>query len=77
MVFHWSLSDSKYPQVSRTLLSILADLNNAVIWMVAICPSISFQTPPTFHPASEDRFQSANYIIIIIIVIILFERFFH
>ena len=30
MVFHWSLSDSK-SQVSRTLLSILADLNNAAV----------------------------------------------
>ena len=30
MVFHWSLSDSKSPQVSRTLLSILADLNNTL-----------------------------------------------
>ena len=29
MVFHGSLSDSKSPQVSRTLLSIIADLNNA------------------------------------------------
>ena len=35
MVLHWSLSDSKSPQVSRTLLSILADLNNAVNWMVS------------------------------------------
>ena len=33
MVFHWSLSDSKSPQVSGTLLSILAVLNNAVVWM--------------------------------------------
>ena len=29
------LSDSKFPQVSRTLLSILADLNNTVVWMVS------------------------------------------
>ena len=28
MVFQWSLSDSKSPQVSRTRLSILAVLNN-------------------------------------------------
>ena len=35
MVFHWSLSDSKSAQVSRTLLSILAVLNNAVVWMVS------------------------------------------
>ena len=32
MVFHWSLSDSKSLQVSRTLLSILAVLKN-VVWM--------------------------------------------
>ena len=36
----WSLNDSKSPQVSRTLLSILADLNNAVVWMVSTCPII-------------------------------------
>ena len=35
MVFHWSLSDSKSPQVSRTLHSILAVLNNVVVWMVS------------------------------------------
>ena len=29
--FHWRLSDSKSPQVSKTLLSILADLNNYVV----------------------------------------------
>ena len=37
MFFHWSLNDNKSPQVSSILLSILADLNNAVIWMVWIC----------------------------------------
>ena len=42
MVFHGILSDSKSPQVSRTLLSILADLNNAVVIMIIIiCCSIS------------------------------------
>ena len=35
MVFHWRLSDSKSPQVSRTLLSILAVFNNAIVWMVS------------------------------------------
>ena len=30
MVSHWSLSDNKYPQVSRTLLSILTNLNNTI-----------------------------------------------
>ena len=38
MVFHWSLSDSKSLQVSKTLLSILADLNNVVVWMVSTRP---------------------------------------
>ena len=41
MVFEWSLSDSKSPQVSRALLSILADLSNAEVWMVPIHPIIS------------------------------------
>ena len=36
MVFHWSLSDSNSPQVSRTRLSILAVLSNAVVWIVSI-----------------------------------------
>ena len=34
VVFHWSLSDSKSPQISRILLSILVDLNNAAVWIV-------------------------------------------
>ena len=40
MVSHWSLSDNKSPQASRTLLSILADINNAVIGMVSTRPII-------------------------------------
>ena len=35
------LSDRIFPQVSRTLLSILVDLNNAIHWMVSNCPLIS------------------------------------
>ena len=41
MVFLWSLSDSKSPQVSRTTLSILADLNYEVVLTVSACPLIS------------------------------------
>ena len=40
------LSDSKSPQVSRTLLSILASLNSAVVWMVFTCPLISKSSSP-------------------------------
>ena len=48
MVSHWSLCDSKSPQVSWTLLSILADLSSAVVWMVSACPLISkFSSPFT------------------------------
>ena len=40
MVFHCRLSGSKSPQVSRTLLSILAVFNSAVVWMVSTRPPI-------------------------------------
>ena len=33
--FNWCLSDSKSPQISRTHLNILDDLNSAVVWMVS------------------------------------------
>ena len=46
MVFHWSLSNSKSPQVSGTLLSILAVLNNAVVWMVSTRPPVSKSSFP-------------------------------
>ena len=41
MAYQWSLSNNKSPRVSRTLLSILADLNKAVVWMILISPPIS------------------------------------
>ena len=50
MVFHWSLSDSKSPQVSRILLSILAVLNNAVVWMVSTRPPTSKSSSPFNNP---------------------------
>ena len=37
----WYLSDSKSPQVSRTLLSIQAEFNNDVVCKVLILPLIS------------------------------------
>ena len=50
MVFHWSLGDSKSPQVSRTLLSILAVLSNAVIWIVSTRPTTSKSSRPFNNP---------------------------
>ena len=46
MVSHWSLSESKSPQVSRTLVSNLAELNYAVVWMVSICGLFSKSSCP-------------------------------
>ena len=50
MGFHWSLSDRKSPQFSRTFLSILANLTNAVVWMVAFRPVISKSSSPFINP---------------------------
>ena len=49
MVFHWSLSDSKSPQVSRTL-SIQAVLNNAVVELVSTRPPTSKSSSPFTNP---------------------------
>ena len=43
---HWSLSDSKSPQVSRTRLRILAVLSNAVVWIVSTRPPTSKSSRP-------------------------------
>ena len=48
IVLFWSLSDSKSPQVHRTLPSILAVFNNAVVWRVFTCPPTS-QSPSSFN----------------------------
>ena len=45
MVFLWSVSDCK-SQDSSTVLSILANLNNVVIWMVSILALISKSSSP-------------------------------
>ena len=50
MVFHWSLGDSKFPQVSRILLSILAVLKRAVVWMVSTRPPTSRSSSPFSNP---------------------------
>ena len=50
MVFHRSLSDSKSLQVSRTLLSILAVLRNADIWIVSTRQPTSMSSRPFDFP---------------------------
>ena len=50
MVFHWSLSDSKFPQVSRTRLSILAVPSNGVVWIVSTRPPTFKSSRPFNNP---------------------------
>ena len=42
--------ETKWQQVSRTLLSILADLNNALVWMVSTRPFIYKSSSPFINP---------------------------
>ena len=50
VISYWSLSDSKSPQFSKTLLSILADLNNAAVWTVSTRSVISKSYIPCTYP---------------------------
>ena len=74
MVSHWSLSDSKSPQFSRTLLGIQAVLNNVVVWMV----STHLPTSKSSSPFSNPSVTIPNAPITIdIIVTCMFHRFFN
>ena len=42
--------ESEWQQVSVTLLNILADRNNVMVWMVSICFPISNSSSPFFKP---------------------------
>ena len=55
-----NLSDSKSPQVSRALVSILADLKNPVVSIVLFCPPISSFFSPLFQVFGE-RSKFSNY----------------
>ena len=71
MVFHWSLSDRKFLQVSRTLLDILVDLKNS--WMVSICPLISKSSDICTYPLMT---ASNAPLIISITITFMFHSFF-
>ena len=70
MISHWSLSDSKSPQVSRTPLSILANLNNSIFWMISTRLFISKPSRPSVTVLRA-------LITIGIIVTIMFSSFFN
>ena len=73
MVFYSSMSDNKFPQISRTLLNILADINNAVFWMVSTGPVIPKPSCPCISPLVTVPRAS---ITIGINVTFMFHRFF-
>ena len=73
MIFYWSLSDSKSPQVSRTRLSILAVLSNAVVLIVSTRPPISKSSRPFNNPLVT---MPNTPITIGIIVTFMFHSFF-
>ena len=73
MVFQRSLRDSKSPQVSRILLSILAVLNNALIWMVSTRPPTSKSSSPFYSTLAT---APKAPITIGIIVTFMFHTFF-
>ena len=50
MVFYWSLSDSKPPHIFMTILSILAENNNAVVWTITSRLLISNFSSPSIDP---------------------------
>ena len=74
MVFYWSLSENKSPQVSRTLLSILAILNNDVVCMISTRPQTSKSSTPLNNPLIT---VSKVPITVGIIVTFMFHSFFN
>ena len=74
MVFHWILSDSKSPQVSRTLFSILTVFSNAVVWMVSTRLPTSKSSRPFNNPLVT---VPKAPITIGIIVTFMFDSFFN
>ena len=71
MVFLWRLSDKQFSQVFRTLLCILADINNTVVWMVLACPPISNTSSPLNKPLRD---IPTTPITIIISITFLFHK---
>ena len=73
MVFQWRLSDSKSPRISRTLPSILAVLNNVVVWMVSTRSPISKSSSPFNSPLVT--VPNAPIVIDIIVTFMFYSSF--
>ena len=73
MASRWNLKDSKSPQVSGTFLSILADINNVLVWMISTRPLISNSFSPCNNPLVA---ITSSPIIIGMAVTFIFRKFF-
>ena len=74
VVFHWSQGESKSPYISRTFLSTLANLNNAVVWMVSIFRPISNSSRPSSKLLLNDD-DSEPITVVIILTLMFHSRF--
>ena len=70
---HQRFSDSKFSQVYRTFLSILADVNYTVVWIVSSRPQISKFTSPFINLLLTAQSPSST---IGITVTLMFHSFF-
>ena len=73
MAFPGCLTDCKATKVSRTLLSILVDLNNAVVWTVSTRLVISKSSSPCTNPLDTATGAPITIGIIITIIIIIYS----
>ena len=69
------MSDSRSPQVARTLLSILAVLNNAVVWVVSFRPPNSKSSSPFNNPLVTVPKAPITFGIIVLFVFHNFFKF--
>ena len=61
VAFHLGLRDRKSPQITRTLLSILADLNQAVVWIVSILLRFSILLVPFQSLWDSSKCANSNW----------------
>ena len=73
MVSQWRFSDSKSPQVLWTLLTIRANLNNSVFWMITTRPLFSNSSSPSTNLLVT---VPRGTVTIVIIVTFIFHTFF-
>ena len=57
VIFHWGLSDSKCPNISRILQNIPADFTSVMIWIVSILTLASNSTRHVIRSSRPFRRQ--------------------